>query len=75
MSIYRDPEKIAAYLESWIKEKFAEAGASRAVLGISVGIDSALLAAGIAGIIQPQVSALLHNGTTIALAAESARRL
>lgn len=40
-----------------------------------MGINSALLAAGIAGIIQPQVSALLHNGTTIALAAESARRL
>lgn len=45
MSIYRDPEKIAAYLEKWIKEKFADAGTSRAVLGISGGIDSALLAA------------------------------
>ncbi len=40
-----------------------------------MGINSALLAAGIAGIIQPQTSALLHNGSTIALAAESARRL
>lgn len=45
MLIYRNPEKIAAYLQSWIKEKFSEAGASRAVLGISGGIDSALLAA------------------------------
>lgn len=40
-----------------------------------MGINSALLAAGIAGIILPQTSALLHNGSTIALAAESARRL
>ena len=40
-----------------------------------MGINSALLAAGIVGIIRPQTSALLHNGTTIALAAESARRL
>ena len=39
-----------------------------------MGINSALLAAGIVGIIRPQTSALLHNGTTIALAAESARR-
>ena len=53
MSIYRDPEKIAAYLESWIKEKFAEAGASRAVLGISGGIDSALLAALLAKALGP----------------------
>ena len=37
-----------------------------------MGINSALLAAGIAGIIQPQTSALLHNGSTIALAAKSA---
>ena len=54
MSIYRDPEKIAAYLESWIKEKFAEAGASRAVLGISGGIDSALLAALLAKALGPE---------------------
>lgn len=40
-----------------------------------MGINSALLAAGIIGIIRPQTSALLHNGATIALAAESARRL
>ena len=40
-----------------------------------MGINSALLAAGIVGIIRPQTSALLHNGTTIALAAKSARRL
>lgn len=40
-----------------------------------MGINSALLAAGIAGIIQPQTSALLHNGSTIALAAKSACRL
>ena len=40
-----------------------------------MGINSALLATGIAGIIQPQTSALLHNGSTIALAAKSACRL
>ena len=40
-----------------------------------MGINSALLAAGIVGVIRPQTSALLHNGTTIALTAESARRL
>ena len=40
-----------------------------------MGINSALLAAGIAGIIQPQTSALLHNGSTLALAAKSACRL
>lgn len=45
MSIYRSPEKIAGFLENWIREKFREAGAERAVLGISGGIDSALLAA------------------------------
>ena len=45
MSIYRDPEKIVNYLEGWIKERFGEANAKGAVLGISGGIDSALLAA------------------------------
>lgn len=40
-----------------------------------MGINSAPLAAGIAGIIQPQTSALLHNASTIALAAKSACRL
>lgn len=45
MSIYRDPEKIVRYLEGWIRERFGEANAKGAVLGISGGIDSALLAA------------------------------
>lgn len=38
-----------------------------------MGINSLLLAAGIAGLIQPQTSSLLHNGSTIALSAGCAR--
>ena len=45
MEIYRDPEKITRILTSWIKEKFGVAGAKGAVLGVSGGIDSAVLAA------------------------------
>ena len=45
MEIYRNPEKITRFLVSWIKEKFGVAGAKGAVLGISGGIDSAVLAA------------------------------
>ncbi len=37
-------------------------------------VNSALLAAGIGGIVTPQVSSLLHNGTTIALSAHSTKR-
>ncbi len=44
MSIYRDPQKIAEYLTSWIKDHFRDAGADCAILGISGGIDSAVLA-------------------------------
>lgn len=54
MSMYRSPEKIADYLENWIRESFAEAKASRAVLGISGGIDSALLAALLAKTLGPE---------------------
>ncbi len=54
MSIYREPKKITAYLEKWIREKFKEAGARRAVLGISGGIDSALLAALLAKALGPE---------------------
>ena len=32
-----------------------------------IGINTALLAAGVGGIVTPQMSSLLHNGTTIAL--------
>lgn len=45
MAIYREPQKIVRYLEDWIGEKFAASGASGAVLGISGGIDSSVLAA------------------------------
>ncbi len=37
-------------------------------------VNSALLAAGIGGLITPQTSSLLHNGTTIALSAHSTKR-
>ena len=39
-----------------------------------MAVNSALLAAGIGGIITPQMSSLLHNGTTIALSARSTKR-
>lgn len=41
---YRDPHKIASYIESWIKEHVIAAGAKGAALGISGGVDSAVLA-------------------------------
>ena len=44
MSVYRDPQKVTEYLTEWIKEHFRTAGAKGAVLGISGGIDSAVLA-------------------------------
>ncbi|MCK9340284.1 MAG: NAD(+) synthase [Synergistaceae bacterium] len=44
MSVYRDPQKLIEYLTEWIKEQFRAAGAKGAVLGISGGIDSAVLA-------------------------------
>lgn len=44
MSIYRDPRKLTEYLTKWIKEHFSAAGAKGAVLGVSGGIDSAVLA-------------------------------
>ena len=44
MSVYRDPQKLTEYLTEWIKEHFRTAGAKGAVLGISGGIDSAVLA-------------------------------
>lgn len=43
--LYRDPEKIAAFLEGWVREKLDGAGATGAVLGLSGGVDSAALAA------------------------------
>ena len=43
MSVYRDPQKVTEYLTEWIKEHFRAAGAKGAVLGISGGIDSAVL--------------------------------
>ncbi len=42
---YRDPAKIATFLEKWLKDAFDAAGARGAVLGLSGGVDSAALAA------------------------------
>ena len=39
-----------------------------------MAVNSGLLACGIAGVITPQTSSLLHNGTTIALSAHSTKR-
>lgn len=44
MSVYRDPQKLTDYLTEWIKEHFRAASAKGAALGISGGIDSAVLA-------------------------------
>lgn len=44
MTVYRDPVKISAYIENWLSEKLSAAGAKGAALGISGGIDSAVLA-------------------------------
>ena len=44
MEIYRNPRKITEYLTAWIREKFGNAGMKGAVLGISGGVDSAVLA-------------------------------
>lgn len=42
--------------------------------GFTLAFNSALLAAGIAGLMTPQQSALLHNGSTLALVAANSRR-
>jgi NAD+ synthase len=44
LTIYRDPVKICSYLQNWIREQFSRTKAAGAVLGISGGIDSAVLA-------------------------------
>ncbi|MDO5563438.1 MAG: NAD(+) synthase [Synergistaceae bacterium] len=44
MSIYRDPKIICEYLSAWLREQFRIASTKGAVLGISGGVDSALLA-------------------------------
>jgi len=41
--------------------------------GAVMGLNSAFLAAGIAGLITPQTSSLLHNATTIALSLDASR--
>ena len=38
-----------------------------------IGLNSALLAAGIAGVITPQVSSFIHNGSTVFLSARNSR--
>ena len=38
-----------------------------------IGLNSAFMAAGIAGIVTPQTSSLLHNATTIALSLDASR--
>lgn len=38
-----------------------------------IGLNSLLLATGVAGVITPQVSSLIHNGSTVALSARNAR--
>lgn len=45
MSIYRDAESLTVNLVDWLKNAFCEAHLTKAVLGISGGIDSAVLAA------------------------------
>ena len=54
MSIYREPEKLCSCIENWIKERFVITGSSGAVLGISGGIDSAVLAGLLSRVLGPQ---------------------
>lgn len=44
LPIYRDAKAICLYIENWIREKLISTGAKGAVLGVSGGVDSALLA-------------------------------
>lgn len=44
-SIYRDPAETAAFLEGWIRDMLNGACASGGVVGLSGGVDSAVLAA------------------------------
>jgi len=53
LNIYRDPAKISLYLQNWIKEQFSSTNAAGAILGISGGIDSAVLAGLLAGALGP----------------------
>lgn len=45
IQFYRDPADIATYLDKWIKERLGEAGAKGGVVGLSGGVDSAVVAA------------------------------
>ncbi len=40
-----DPGKVAAYLEGWIRDRVRESGARGIVVGLSGGVDSAVVAA------------------------------
>lgn len=54
MSIYRDPKKIYNYLEKWIINYFSSFQIKGAVLGISGGVDSSLLAGLLAQTLGPE---------------------
>lgn len=70
MTIYRNPEKISAFIVKWISDKISASGAAGAALGISGGIDSAVLAALLAracggtnvlGVVMPIHSAVIDE--------------
>lgn len=44
LHIYRKPKELSVYIEKWLHEKISVSGAKGAVLGISGGVDSAVLA-------------------------------
>lgn len=54
MSIYRNTESLHKYLINWIKEKVLSSGMRGAVLGVSGGVDSSLLAGLLAEALGPQ---------------------
>ncbi len=42
--VYRDPAKIVSHIEAWLKRQLRSAGAKGAVVGLSGGVDSSVLA-------------------------------
>ena len=51
---YRSPEELHVNLVNWISKQFSAIGVTKAVLGISGGIDSALLSVLLSEVLSPE---------------------